>query len=1441
MEDIRIKITADSDVKTAQNDLSELLKANNELIKSINSLRETMDAKANQAKRSTEEEIGLINKLKASIQSLTDARNKSLNTSEIESYNKKIQQQTTELQKLTSVQQQSTVLTKEQNAQIQSLTGNAEKSNGMFKNLAITLGAMFAADRIIDYTKSLFDATIAAERQNIALKNISATNEEYANSIGFLNEITNKYGQSINSVRESYVGFIAASKSSNLALGERQKIYESIIQAGSTLQLSNDKIERSLNAVSQMFSKGNVSAEELRQQLGESLPGAFGIMAKALNVNEKQLNKMLEQGEVLAKDALPKFGAALTELYGDKAQNNVNTWAGGLNRATNSIIAWSQRTNESIGLTRKMADAANWLADNLDSVINAILAMSAAIAVNTLKTIANTTVKQVQLVMLGREVLAKQAASVVTLELTAAETAAAAAATRLNTVMASAPWGIAMIAITAVVGALLEYNDAQKQAYLLTESGIKATDETIKQERIHQEELKLTIERTKGLMYGTAERRVEVEKLMQAYPQYFKNLSNEQVSNWHLENAYRQVNTQIERKIELMAKEKRAEAITNRLVELKLKLDESGTGTDLAKYLEKVNKTMILDLSQSGRDIKEYNRLLGESQKAHNELGKAQTRQINEELQLNRWKLDNGKITEKQFKDEVIRINQNYGLKLKAAEQYEKENQKIINSGVDSDKKANKEKLSDFEKYMAKKSERESKYFEDAKKDMDKSVDSYIKALKKQNEDESKAQKDLIKEKEERKDASFKKMQQSLLLEKVANATTLEQIEELQKEHIQTLLNYDLEKLQSKLKIQKQELLIAKSTGALYLEEELKRKKDIEKTETEILDLKVKINGSIIENKKDALKKEADLEKKNADYVADLWGKTLEETEKQFEKRQKTFEYIFEASFDAVSQIVDEFYRHLDKKSKEGETSAERQGAALNKAFLEPFKENVNAAKALISGDYVGAAKGLYGYFEGIWKVTIGFRNTLKEININEFNIQWESTMANLSSYSEQIKENFEGLADASVEFNQVQKTGVDALIQAEIDRAGKIRDTYDMAMSKEDELFNKRIKNINDEYSLKDALANQRFDADSLAIQENLNNGLLALLTNEESKTSITSDYASRRSTIMQQFALADSDITEKTTQAERDAINAAIEARTKALAELESWYTTELEFTINSEGQKRKEYTATAQLIKDAADAQNVLDNQFAADAIVREGNKQIAIEAEKKRHDDEQIRLEEVKNSALLSSFNALKDAMKAGYSEILAAANEAYTSGLITANEYLSKLKEINALRGLVGEGTPNLNQDIRDRLRSLGIPGFNEGAEKVGGNKGIDKNLALLSYDEGVMKGDLNTKRLDAGLNMSKTVEYAINYKNMLSDSSYVPLEFKPNLMQKLDERMAMQYLLNMNMQPVIEELQAVKMVIKNMPQTEFKIKDGEISKIVRKGNSVQVFKSSMFD
>lgn len=149
---------------------------------------------------------------------------------------------------------------------------------------------------------------------NATLKNVSKTSAAFADNQKFLNELASKYKQDIISLIQGFAQFSAAADTCNVSLEDQRKIYESLTRAAAFYHMSADQTNNMMIAVTQMMSKGKVASEELRRQLGNSLPGAFGIMAKAIGVSNSELESMMKKGQVLSGEVLPKFANELNKI-----------------------------------------------------------------------------------------------------------------------------------------------------------------------------------------------------------------------------------------------------------------------------------------------------------------------------------------------------------------------------------------------------------------------------------------------------------------------------------------------------------------------------------------------------------------------------------------------------------------------------------------------------------------------------------------------------------------------------------------------------------------------------------------------------------------------------------------------------------------------------------------------------------------------------------------------------------------------------------------------------------------------------------------------------------------------------------------------------------------------------------------------------------------------
>lgn len=180
-----------------------------------------------------------------------------------------------------------------------------------FSNFAASMGAGLGIYQIVSQISSVTKELSSAKA---VLSNVSDSQSAYNDSIQFATKLAKDYSQDMVSLIGQLGQFQAACKGSGLALDDVNNIYASIVKSATYFHLSSQQTEQALLAVQQMMSKGKVTAQELRLQLGNVMPGVFQKMADAVGVSTAELDKMMAAGQLISKDVLPKFAAELDKM-----------------------------------------------------------------------------------------------------------------------------------------------------------------------------------------------------------------------------------------------------------------------------------------------------------------------------------------------------------------------------------------------------------------------------------------------------------------------------------------------------------------------------------------------------------------------------------------------------------------------------------------------------------------------------------------------------------------------------------------------------------------------------------------------------------------------------------------------------------------------------------------------------------------------------------------------------------------------------------------------------------------------------------------------------------------------------------------------------------------------------------------------------------------------
>jgi tape measure domain-containing protein len=197
--------------------------------------------------------------------------------------------------------------------QVDQALGKTSVAVGVLGNALNALGFVGVTYSVVGFLKGSIQG--AAELETTTRK-LSATlgAQGAAGALSFARETAETLGLSYKSLSSTFGSFTAAATASGVPLQQQKELFASVAKAGQVLGLTNDGINGTFLALQQIASKGVVSMEELRQQLGERLPIALAATANGLGISQQALIKLVETGKLTSAEFFPAITKGLNDL-----------------------------------------------------------------------------------------------------------------------------------------------------------------------------------------------------------------------------------------------------------------------------------------------------------------------------------------------------------------------------------------------------------------------------------------------------------------------------------------------------------------------------------------------------------------------------------------------------------------------------------------------------------------------------------------------------------------------------------------------------------------------------------------------------------------------------------------------------------------------------------------------------------------------------------------------------------------------------------------------------------------------------------------------------------------------------------------------------------------------------------------------------------------------
>lgn len=225
---------------------------------------------------------------------------------------------------------------------------------------ARALGQLFVGflDRLIEINR-VFTGFIAT--MNVVKGSTAASRREYE----FLLGVANKLGVAVEGTTTQYAKLAASLKNVDKSGELTRHLFVAISEAAVVLHSRGRDVTLIFEAFQQMASKGKLSLEELQRQLGNTLPGAVGLAARAMGQSEAELREGIQKGTINVYEFLAKVANQIKKEYGGSVAYAAGQFTARMNVMKNSVFELYRVIGES-GAMKGMTDALNKLIKILD-------------------------------------------------------------------------------------------------------------------------------------------------------------------------------------------------------------------------------------------------------------------------------------------------------------------------------------------------------------------------------------------------------------------------------------------------------------------------------------------------------------------------------------------------------------------------------------------------------------------------------------------------------------------------------------------------------------------------------------------------------------------------------------------------------------------------------------------------------------------------------------------------------------------------------------------------------------------------------------------------------------------------------------------------------------------------------------------------------------------
>lgn len=171
------------------------------------------------------------------------------------------------------------------------------KAAGFFSSaFGSAMPALMGGVGLVAFGKAVFTRSTALETLRLQLQGVYKDAETAQKQYDFLIKKSIEYGVNPTQFGKTAARLASGAQVAGFKPEEVNYLTEQVMKLKVALNMNPESLDRTAKAFSDMLSKGTVQMEELKGQLGDHLPGAMALAAKAVGKTVPEMVKMMKAG-----------------------------------------------------------------------------------------------------------------------------------------------------------------------------------------------------------------------------------------------------------------------------------------------------------------------------------------------------------------------------------------------------------------------------------------------------------------------------------------------------------------------------------------------------------------------------------------------------------------------------------------------------------------------------------------------------------------------------------------------------------------------------------------------------------------------------------------------------------------------------------------------------------------------------------------------------------------------------------------------------------------------------------------------------------------------------------------------------------------------------------------------------------------------------------------